>query len=143
MSILLSLGQGTDGNVMLLKPTRNRIGITPAILLLTIEPSDFNRAQLFFDVLFLQPSLILVQGFGSESFGHDRNSKNKDIVSFTMPTITILIGAVSSGKIKNRESTIHYNQANQFSNDSIKRPGLLSCPSDNLINSSLIYGFAS
>ena len=50
---------------MFFEPARDGVRVTPLVFGFSVDFGDFSRAQIFFDILFLEPFFILIEGFGS------------------------------------------------------------------------------
>lgn len=71
MTVLLRLGKRPHWDVVLLQPARDCVGVAPTVGLVAIDFGDFNRAQLFADVLRIKPVVILIEGLCSQRLAHD------------------------------------------------------------------------
>lgn len=76
MPVLLSLGKRAHGDIVLFEPATDSVWIAPLGLGLSIDASDFDCAQLFFDVLLSKPIFVLIESLGSKCLAHDKYSQS-------------------------------------------------------------------
>lgn len=74
MAILLRLSQRAHRNVVLLQPTRDCVGIAPAVYFVSVNARDLNGAQFFAHILLIKPFAILIESFATQGLAHEYTS---------------------------------------------------------------------
>ena len=70
MAVLLSFSQRAHGDIVLLEPTRDSIGVAPLIFRVPVDAGNLNGAKLLLNILLYEPVSILIKLFGSQCLSH-------------------------------------------------------------------------
>lgn len=70
MAVLLSFSQRTHGDIVLLEPARDSIGVAPLIFRVAVDAGNLNGAKLLLNIFLNEPVSILIKLFGSQCLSH-------------------------------------------------------------------------